>query len=130
MYLYCSAGHDSTVATVSWDDFVRLASAPVTLALQGRVAFADEPAERLIFAPPDLWRVEDDHGGLRYLANDTGHYQWRASSGELACFQARRPGYWHSGGVNSTSLVLPRDLVNPIDDDFTQSIGPVEETTF
>lgn len=115
---------------VSWDDFAGLAGAPVTLTLHGCVASADEPPERLVFAPPDFWRVEDDHGRLRYLANETGHYQWRASSGELPCFQARRPGYWHSGGVNSTNLVRPRDLVNPTDDDFTRPVGPVEECTF
>jgi hypothetical protein len=123
-------GHYSVVDIVSWDDFARLASAPVTRTLRGRVVFADEPPERLTFAPPDFWRVEDDHGRLRYLANDVGHYQWRASSIDLACFQARRPGYWHSGGVNSADLVRPRDLVHPNDDDFTQPAGPVEEIIF
>ena len=65
-----------------------------------------------------------------YLANDAGHYQWRASSGQLPCFQARRSGHWHSGGVNSTDLVRPRNLLTASDDDFTQPIGPVEETRF
>lgn len=122
--------HDSAMGTVSWDDFARLASAPVTITLQGRVVSVDEPAERVIFIPPDFWRVEDDHGQLRYLANDTGHYQWHASNDDQARFQRRRPGYWHSGGVNSTELVRSRDLVNPIDDDFTRPAGPVEEVAF
>jgi hypothetical protein len=82
------------------------------------------------FSPPDLWRVEDDHGRLRYLANETGHYQWPTSSGEPACFQPRRPGSWHSGAANSSDLIRPRELVNPRDDDFTRSAGPVEETIF
>lgn len=119
----------STVGTVTWDDFARLAGAPVTSALRGRTASADEPAERFLFAPPDLWRVEDDEGRLLYLANDVGHYQWRESSGQVACFQPRRSGYRHSGGVNCTDLVRPRDLLTPRDDDFTRPIGPVEETT-
>ncbi len=62
------------VSIISWDEFAGLASAPVTRTLQGRVVSADEPAERVAFSPPDLWRVEDDHGRLRYLANETGHY--------------------------------------------------------
>lgn len=130
MYRGCPASMIRRVGTVTWDDFTRLASAPVTLALQGRVTSVDGPAERLIFAPPDFWRVEDDHGRLRYLANEIGHYQWRAGNDEQACFQTRQPGYWHSGGVNSTGLVRPRDLLNPTDDDFTRPAGPVEEATF
>jgi hypothetical protein len=94
------------------------------------VASVDEPAERLAFAPPDFWRVEDDHGRLRYLANDAGHYQWRPSSEDPACFQPRRPGAWHSGSVNCTNLVRSRDLMNTRDDDFTRPAGPVRETTF
>lgn len=117
------------MSSLSWDDFARLASAPVTLALQGRVASADEPPERLAFAPPDFWRVEDDHGRLRFLANDTGYYQWNALNRDRPCFEARRPGYWQSGGVNSAGLVRSRDLLNPADDDFTRPAGSVEEVT-
>jgi hypothetical protein len=122
-------GHHSAVGTVTWDDFARLASAPVALALRGHVAPADDPGEQVLFAPPDLWRVENEQGRLLYLANDAGHYQWRASGGQLACFQERRPGYWHSGGVNSTNLVRPRNLLSPGDDDFTRPVGSVEEVT-
>jgi hypothetical protein len=124
------SAHDAPVGIVSWAEFAGLASAPVTVALRGRVASADEPAERLIFAPPDFWRVTDDHGRLRYLANETGHYRWRTSSGELAGFEERRPGCWTSGGVNCTDLVRARELVNPIDDDFTRPAGPVQEIVF
>ena len=85
--------------------------------------------ERRTFAPPDFWRVEDDHGRLRYLANETGYYQWNASNRGRPSFEARRPGYWQSGGVNSTDLVRSRDLMKPADDDFTRPAGPVEEVT-
>jgi hypothetical protein len=129
MYRWCGPGIIRAVGTVTWDDFARLASAPVTLAVRGRVASADEPAEHLVFAPPDLWRVEDELGQLLYLANDAGHYQWRAADGQPACFQARRAGTWHGGGVNSTNLVRPRNLLSPSDDDFTQPVCSVEETT-
>jgi hypothetical protein len=124
------SSHDFVVGFVEWDEFARLASAPATVTLRGRVTSVDEPAERMIFAPPDFWRVEDELGRLRYVANDAGHYQWRASGSGLACFQGRRSGYWHAGGVNSTTLVRARDLVNPVDDDFTRPAGPVVETTF
>ena len=66
----------------------------------------------------------------RYLANETGHYQWNSPDGQVACFEPRRPGYWQSGNANGTSLVRPRDLMNPNDDDFTVPAGPVEQTTF
>lgn len=129
MYRRYGPGIVRAVGNVTWADFARLASAPVTLTMRGRVASADEPAEDLVFAPPDLWRVEDERGRLLYLANDAGHYQWRAAGGQLACFQARRAGTWHGGGVNSTDLVRPRNLLSPGDDDFIRPVGSVEEVT-
>ncbi|MEV4642843.1 hypothetical protein AB0J80_36435 [Actinoplanes sp. NPDC049548] len=118
------------MSAVSWEDFARLAGAPVTMTLRGRVESSDGVTERMTFVPPDNWRIEDDRGRLRYLANDTGHYQWPEAGGdEPACFQPRRPGFWHSGGSISTDLVRPRELTDPRDDDFTRPAGPVEQVT-
>ncbi|WP_433291388.1 hypothetical protein ACQP2F_25350 [Actinoplanes sp. CA-030573] len=116
------------MSNVSWTQFARLVGAPVTVTLRGRVASADEPAERVCFAPPDLWRVTDDDGHLRYLANDDGHYTY--PPGETrACFQPRRKGFWHSGGTVCSALIHPRDL-DDADDDFTRPLGAVEEIAF
>lgn len=115
---------------VTWADFVRLESAPVTTTVRGRVESMDDPSERVVFAPPDLWRIEDDGGRLRYLANDDGFHQWQPQTSEIACFQPRRPGFWHSGGTVSPSLIRPRGLANPRDDDFTHPLGAVEEVDF
>ncbi|XVU30098.1 hypothetical protein ACQPZJ_24315 [Actinoplanes sp. CA-054009] len=112
---------------MDWDDFVRLAGAPVTVALRGRVVAADGAAERVLFAPPDLWRVEDDSGRLRFVADDAGYHTW---TGGAPRFHPRRPGYRHSGGLNSIDLIHPRDLAHPVDDDFTRPAGPVTETAF
>lgn len=115
---------------VGWEDFARLASAPVTVTVQGSVRSTDmTPYERVHYAPPDNWRVEDDSGNLHYLANDTGHYQLPAGGGR-ASFTPRRPGRRCSGDTTSVYLVHPRELVRPVDDDFTHPMGPVRETVF
>ena len=114
----------------TWDDFARLASAPVVVALQGQVRCVEPvTVERVAYAPPDFWRVEDETLRVQYLANDLGHYQWSIPDGR-ARFQPRRPGYGYSGGMVSPSLIQPRDLVNPVDDDFTRPLAPVEALTF
>ena len=114
-----------------WGDFTQLASAPVTVTIRGEVRSIDTaPIEVLSYEPPDQWRIEDGAGNLCYLANETGHYQWPRGGGPLACFQPRQPGVWRSGGMTSPSLIKPRDLVHPQDDDFTRPAGPVEELTF
>jgi hypothetical protein len=116
---------------IRWDDFARLASVPVTISLQGHVHSTDTAATELVtYAPPDFWHIEDEGGHLRYLANDAGHYQWPAGGGQLACFQPRRPGHWHSGDMTSPNLIRPRELVQPVDDDFTRPAGPVVEILF
>jgi hypothetical protein len=116
---------------ISWDDFARLAGAPVTVTVRGRVWSTDAAAaERVTFAPPDFWRVEDEGGRLRYLANDDGHYQWPAEGGPVSCFQPRRPGDRYSGDTAGAYLIRPRELVRPDDDDFTRPAGPVEELLF
>lgn len=121
-------GEDAIVSNVSWTQFARLVGAPVTVSLRGRVASADEPAERVCFAPPDYWRVTDDDGRLRYLADDDGHHVF-PPGGARACFQPRRPGFWHSGGTVCSALIHPRDL-GAGDDDFTRPLGAVEEIAF
>ena len=116
---------------VDFTDFARLASAPVTATVRGRVRSIDmTPWERVWFAPPDFWRVEDGDGVLRYLANDDGHYTWEPGATEPA-FRPRRPGrYWSSGDMVAPGLIHPRDLLDPADDDFTRPAGAIEEIVF
>ncbi len=85
---------------VGWDEVARLASAPVTVTLRGRVRSTDDAPERLTYAPPDFWRVEDDDGRLRYLANDTGHHERDPPGAEPARVTPRRRGHWTSGGAH------------------------------
>jgi hypothetical protein len=119
------------MGVVAWEEFAQIASAPVTKTVHGRVRSIDmTPYEQVSYAPPDYWRVEDEHGRLRYLANETGHYLWRPGGRELAWFHPRRPGEWHSGDMTSHSLIHPRDLLGPLDDDFTHPAGPVQEVIF
>ncbi len=116
---------------ITWEQFALLASAPVTVALRGRVVSIDPPhVEWISHTPPDWWRIEDEDRRLRFMANESGHYTWPAGRSEAACFQPRRPGYFTSGGMVSPSLVRPRDLLRPIDDDFSRPAGRVEELTF
>jgi hypothetical protein len=129
MCWFAGGQHHQRMA-ITWDDLARLESAPVTTAVRGRVWSADDPPERVVFAPPDFWRVEDDAGWLRYLASDDGFHQWQPPEGEVACFQPRRPGFWTSGGTTSPSLIRPRGLTNPRDDDFSRPLGAVEEVDF
>jgi hypothetical protein len=121
------------VGTPHWIDFAELASAPITATIQGAVVSADTTGdihEYVTFGPPDFWRVEDSEHRLRYLANETGHYQFPVGGGPVACFQPRLLGRRYGGGVESTALIYPRNLAQPEDDDFTRPIGPVEETVY
>jgi hypothetical protein len=118
------------MGTVGWESFARLAGAPVTVTVRGEVRSADmTPYERFWFAPPDSWRIEDESGRLRWLANDAGYYRPR-SDGAGAGFEPRQPGVWHSGDMTAPTLIRPRDLLRPIDDDFTRPLGPVEVVEF
>jgi len=118
------------MGTVQWERFARLASAPVTVTMRGEVRSVDmTPYERVWFAPPDSWRIEDETGRLCWLANDDGYYRTQAG-GDLATFEPRQPGSWRSGDMTAPTLIRPRDLVRPADDDFTRPLGPVEEVEF
>jgi hypothetical protein len=116
---------------VTWEQFALLASAPVTVALRGRVVSIDPPhVEWISHTPPDSWRIEDEDRHVRFLANESGHYLWPAGRSGAACFQPRRPGYFSSGGMVGPSLVRPRDLLRPTDDDFSRPMSRVEEVPF
>lgn len=117
----------------TWEQFARLASTPCSQTVRGTVTSAETgtgTAEHVSFAPPDQWRIEDGEHCLRYLANHVGHFQYPAGGGPVACFAPRRADYWHSGGMQSPSLIMPRDLMKPVDDDFTAPLGPIEEVSF
>lgn len=117
----------------SWARFAALASSPVTVAVRGAVCTLEtgpQAVEYVTFAPPDNWRIEDREHRLRYLANEVGHFQYPAGGGPVACFQPRRTGWWHSGGMESPALIVPRNLTEPADDDFTRPTGPVEAITY
>jgi hypothetical protein len=112
----------------TWESFAELASAPVTVTVRGRVVGGDDGPEVFSFSPPDRWRVEDDDHRPLYVADDEARYQW--ADGSFLSFEPRDPRSWISGGVECTGLIKPRELIHPIDDDFTSPAGPVEEVTF
>ena len=119
------------MGAVGWESFARLAAAPVTVTVRGEVISVDmAPFERVWFAPPDSWRIEDETGRLRWLANDEVFARWGPGGGEPAWSEPRRPGVWHSGDMTATTLVRPRELLRPHNDDFTRPMGPVEQTEF